>query len=319
MADLIGSDGERRDRGQIILIAGFTLAVTFLALALIANTAIFTENLATRGDTTGSSDALLFRHEVEESAEDTISYLNENNVSDLPEKAETNIEENLSVQTGVKSARQGRVVDVGVDPSSAVVEARLSQKNNSRAYTNATGEANWTLARNASKVQNAEFNVSTDDLENVTKENRSRAFNFLVEDESSNDFWNMTVYEPKNAPEDMNVTVEDEGGLITTCSESSANGYIVINVTDATVNGLSCSGLNTGFPGQNTTRFVNGDKIAGNYSINLSQAEDVRESDYNASANPVAEVEIESLTVSFTYETDSLRYETEFEVAVDAD
>lgn len=319
MADLIGSDGERRDRGQIILIAGLTLAVTFLALALIANTAIFTENLATRGDTTGSSDALLFRHEVEESAEDTISYLNENNVSDLPEKAETNIEENLSVQTSVKSARQGRVVDVGVDPSSAVVEARLSQENNSRAYTNATGEANWTLARNASQIRNAEFNVSTDDLENVTKENRSRAFNFLVENESSNGFWNMTVYEPKSASEDMNVTVEDEGGLITTCSESSANGYIVINVTDATVDGLSCSGLNTGFPGQNTTSFQNGDKIAGNYSINLSQAEDVRESDYNESANPVAEVEIESLTVSFTYETDSLRYETEFEVAVDAD
>ena len=319
MADLIGSDGERRDRGQIILIAGLTLAVTFLALALIANTAIFTENLATRGDTTGSSDALLFRHEVEESAEDTISYLNENNVSDLPEKAETNIEENLSVQTSVKSARQGRVVDVGVDPSSAVVEARLSQENNSRAYTNATGEANWTLARNASQIRNAEFNVSTDDLENVTKENRSRAFNFLVENESSNGFWNMTVYEPKSASEDMNVTVEDEGGLITTCSESSANGYIVINVTDATVDGLSCSELNTGFPGQNTTSFQNGDKIAGNYSINLSQAEDVRESDYNESANPVAEVEIESLTVSFTYETDSLRYETEFEVAVDAD
>ena len=319
MADLIGSDGERRDRGQIILIAGFTLAVTFLALALIANTAIFTENLATRGDTTGSSDALLFRHEVEESAEDTISYLNENNVSDLPEKAETNIEENLSVQTSVKSARQGRVVDVGVDPSSAVVEARLSQENSSRAYTNATGEANWTLARNASQIRNAEFNVSTDDLENVTKENRSRAFNFLVENESSNGFWNMTVYEPKSASEDMNVTVEDEGGLITTCSESSANGYIVINVTDATVDGLSCSGVNTGFPGQNTTSFQNGDKIAGNYSINLSQAEDVRESDYNESANPVAEVEIESLTVSFTYETDSLRYETEFEVAVDAD
>lgn len=319
MADLIGSDGERRDRGQIILIAGLTLAVTFLALALIANTAIFTENLATRGDTTGSSDALLFRHEVEESAEDTISYLNENNVSDLPEKAETNIEENLSVQTSVKSARQGRVVDVGVDPSSAVVEARLSQENNSRAYTNATGEANWTLARNASQIRNAEFNVSTDDLENVTKENRSRAFNFLVENESSNGFWNMTVYEPKSASEDMNVTVEDEGGLITTCSESSANGYIVINVTGATVDGLSCSELNTGFPGQNTTSFQNGDKIAGNYSINLSQAEDVRESDYNESANPVAEVEIESLTVSFTYETDSLRYETEFEVAVDAD
>jgi len=318
VADLIGRDGSR-DRGQIILIAGFTLAVTFLALALIANTAIFTENLATRGDTTGSSDALLFRHEVEESAEDTISYLNENNVSDLPEKAETNIEENLSVQTSVKSARQGRVVDVGVDPSSAVVEARLSQENNSRAYTNATGEANWTLARNASQIRNAEFNVSTDDLENVTKENRSRAFNFLVENESSNGFWNMTVYEPKSASEDMNVTVEDEGGLITTCSESSANGYIVINVTDATVDGLSCSGLNTGFPGQNTTSFQNGDKIAGNYSINLSQAEDVRESDYNESANPVAEVEIESLTVSFTYETDSLRYETEFEVAVDAD
>lgn len=318
MADLIGCGGSDRDRGQIILIAGFTLAVTFLALALIANTAIFTENLATRGDTTGSSDALLFRHEVEQSAEDTISYLNENNVSDLPEKANESIEENLSVQTGVKSARQGRVVDVGVDPNSAVVEARLSQENNSRAYTNATGEVNWTLARNATTIRNAEFNVSKSDLATVSKQNRSRAFNFVVENESTSEFWNMSVYE-SNRTGDMNVTVTDVSGSTDTCSASGS--YIIINFTEEQVGSTpgNCPALNDDFPDSNTTSFENGDEIAGNYSINLSQAEDIRESDYNESADPVAEVEIESLTVSFTYETDSLRYETEFEVAVDDD
>ena len=318
MADLIGSDGDRtrRDRGQIILIAGFTLAVTFLALALIANTAIFTENLATRGDTTGSSDALLLRHEVEQSVKDTIVYLNENNVSNLPRKAETNIEENLSVQTSVKSARQSRVVDVGVDPSSAVVEARLSQDNNSRAYVNATDEANWTLARNASEIRNAEFNVSDDNLVEATEENRSQGFKFIIENQSSGDFWNMTVYESNNTAE-INVTVDDGTGPVTeNVNEDSA----VINITDETISGSTFSPLGSySDPGSNTTSFENGDRASGNYSISLGQAEDVRRADYNESANPVAEVEIESLTVSFTYETDSLRYETEFEVTVDAD
>lgn len=38
-----------RDRGQLILVGGILLAVLFVALALLVNTAIYTDNVATRG------------------------------------------------------------------------------------------------------------------------------------------------------------------------------------------------------------------------------------------------------------------------------
>ena len=41
--------GEADDRGQMILVAGVILAVLFVALALLVNAAIYTDNVATRG------------------------------------------------------------------------------------------------------------------------------------------------------------------------------------------------------------------------------------------------------------------------------
>ncbi|MEF8907354.1 MAG: hypothetical protein V5A13_05805, partial [Haloarculaceae archaeon] len=52
-----GTDPDR-DRGQIILVTAFALAVAFVALSVVINGAIFTQNLATRGDTAGGGDAL---------------------------------------------------------------------------------------------------------------------------------------------------------------------------------------------------------------------------------------------------------------------
>ena len=326
MADLIGRDGSR-DRGQIILIAGFTLAVTFLALALIANTAIFTENLATRGDTTGSSDALLLRHEIEESAEDTIAYLNENNVSDLPEKAETNIEENLSVQTGVKSARQGRVVAAEVVDDSAVVDARLSQENDSRSYLNATGQAEWVLANDTEEIHNATFKVTN---ANGTRENESYQLFINDSDPGSSKYWRMSVYnETILGVNEYTITVEDNVGTLSnsSCNPGLLDGNFTINVTGGQVEDGDLDNCSNTLDNDNYTSFASGKKnisysrgqnITGNYSISLGNTT-VKTENFNESAEPVADVEIEKLRIAFTYETDSLRYETEFEVAVDDD
>ena len=42
------ADVTRPNRGQLLLVAAIALGILFVALALILNTAIFTENLATR-------------------------------------------------------------------------------------------------------------------------------------------------------------------------------------------------------------------------------------------------------------------------------
>ncbi|MDZ7850960.1 MAG: hypothetical protein U5K70_09295 [Halodesulfurarchaeum sp.] len=57
-----------RSRGQMLLVAAFAMAVVFVALALILNTAIFTENLATR-ETTDGHDAVDFHDSVVETGD----------------------------------------------------------------------------------------------------------------------------------------------------------------------------------------------------------------------------------------------------------
>lgn len=53
------------DRGQLILISGLTLAVTLLILVLLLNTAIYTENVATRGIDSDIGDAAEFQQTLD--------------------------------------------------------------------------------------------------------------------------------------------------------------------------------------------------------------------------------------------------------------
>ena len=59
----LASDGGRtgRNRGQLVLLSGLVLATIFVALVLILNSAIYTENLATRNDGVPTTDAIEYR------------------------------------------------------------------------------------------------------------------------------------------------------------------------------------------------------------------------------------------------------------------
>ena len=61
MADVTGTT----NRGQLILVSGLTLAVTLLILVLLLNTAIYTENVATRGLDSEVGDAANFQQTVD--------------------------------------------------------------------------------------------------------------------------------------------------------------------------------------------------------------------------------------------------------------
>lgn len=55
-----------RDRAQLILVSGLTIAVTLLILVLLLNTAIYTENVATRGIDSDVSDAANFQQTIDQ-------------------------------------------------------------------------------------------------------------------------------------------------------------------------------------------------------------------------------------------------------------
>lgn len=82
----------RRDRGQLILITGLVIAVLLVAMVLILNSAIYTENVATRGVDKGGNDAIDFRNTVVEGAEEIIEKENNGGDEGLEDRVNTSIE-----------------------------------------------------------------------------------------------------------------------------------------------------------------------------------------------------------------------------------
>ena len=302
MADL--NDG----RGQIILVAAFALGVIFIALAVVVNAAIFTENLATRGEATSDSDALHYRHEVEESAGRALDYVNAEgtgSVSDFKRNLT-----NISLQGTRQKARLGRVVNVG-DVSSVVSGKRF--ENQTGSFVKENSSINWKLGNNISQTRQFVLNISS-----ISATTYGDAFKTSVFESSTGPYWNMSVFKNTTSGK-LNITIKNTNNNVEYC-EVPLSGNVEIDITSGTVNGENCYALQrndsnvmwfaAGLSSPYNIRFVNGDAVSGGYRgiVDLSPTGDIE-----STAN--SENAIYSLNVNYTYQTPSLYYETDIRVA----
>ena len=119
MADMSAST---RDRGQMILVGAFALSMTFVALALLLNSAVYTENLASRSIDAGASEAIEFREEARAATVGILEY--------LANDGSGTFEENLAAwtsQTAKSYAANGISVSVLVEspPDSTYSSAQI--------------------------------------------------------------------------------------------------------------------------------------------------------------------------------------------------
>lgn len=112
MADVDGPEGW--DRAQLILVSGLTLAVTMLILVLLLNTAIYTENVATRGIDSDVGDAAQFQQTMDEEIAAIIEH-HEGEDEDLVVKNVTADFEILILQQANSSIERGHVADAEFD------------------------------------------------------------------------------------------------------------------------------------------------------------------------------------------------------------
>jgi len=325
VADLIGrcrsEDTDTRTRGQIILVTAFALAVTLLGLAIIVNSAIFTENLATRSENVDANEALDYRNGVTQYVGDVITDVNENDTSrnhdDIARNVSSQLESSREL-TGIQQIETGNAVafeQIGTENGT-----RIFQENESD-FTSNNSDDDWLLAEDVSQTRAFEINVTAT---NVTLND----FSVVVNDTSTGtaDDWTMTVSESE-------VTVETDGET-ESCSASGLLGTgmfdtpFVIDVTGATVAGEACPALvdtengdpmhfATGIDEYNVS-FENGDDIQGTYSLvvdeeNLGTVDDNYAN--NASDEPFETDAMYSTSLTLTYETAQLEYETNVTVA----
>lgn len=337
MADL-----RRADRGQIILIAAFALAVTFVALALIVNSAIFTENLASRGETGGSDDALEARAMVEASAGEALYGANVHNTSS-DSALDDGFEDGLvhtQQQLEFQQVTSGVLVDVSLVSGSQVYGSRIAQnESGGRTFEDnaLSGGGEWQVVTRASRFS-ADHNATRSFEMNVSElPSSSDPFIVRANGTGGSPKWRMEVYSNTLGAilvgDTITVDVTTPSGS-ESCTVSADREYTHIDVTEGTVDGEPCDALQRGFTDSGgltvydgrfahgvgdeyNVTFENGDDVRGNYSLvtRTTGASTTPNLDNTIGSSPYVTNAIYNVSVQFTYETSEVKYETRIRVA----
>ena len=249
MADVIrrgpgrrGADGPSGDRAQLLLVTGLALAILFVTLALVMNTVIYTENLATRSSkVAGGSEASGYREAVDDGLTDLFVRANYNNNT-------SHAALNANLSTGVSDwstaattayAQSGTGSTVSID----VVEdgSRIRQDDDTRNFTDAQTDAGWTVGSDV-WVRGFWMNVSRTSLNESTHVTADADIVFHVRfTDDDGDVWKVFLYED-TATSTANVSVMDPS-LVMHGPCSSSKSRVSVNITAGTVGGADCPAL----------------------------------------------------------------------------
>lgn len=283
-------------RGQIILVAALAIAVTFVALALVVNTVIFTENLATR-ETVRGGEAVEFQQMVEESGEALLWRANEYNnssYSDAKDAFERDIgllgqSENLHAVSGGSL----RSVDVVTVHEGARIEQSSQQ-----GVTETTGNSTWVVATDVTDTRAFQLHITG-----------FSGDEFTVNVSKGSEEWRMRINDSGGSP---TVYTSDETGAIGDCSASGTP--VTVGVTAGTVNGSECSTLDfaEGVSTPYRITIENGTNVTASYQLVVdetrSSVSGATDTDYSGGGEPELYHAIYNSTVNISVERSDLTY-----------
>lgn len=301
-----GGSTRNEGRGQLILVSAVSLAVLFVTLALILNTAIYTENLASRsGDHGGATDAVRYHDAARGAVEGTLDYVNANN-----QTSQTALQSNLTAAVDAFRNHSSRLfaggdraVETNLD--SSIDGTRIEQNDSSRNFTDTSGDGNWTVVSRVNYSRAFTMNVTrsalvgTDDL----------PFTLVVDNGTSS--WRMNL---TTAGSDVVVRTTR-----TTCRVNAEAAWV--NVTAGTVAGEECEGFTfaDGVTGPYEIRYENASNIEGTYRVivdNGSLADTPSPHLLkDGEGQPFAAHAIYSANLTVDYETSRLSYNSTIRVA----
>lgn len=275
----------RGERGQMILVAGLLLAVLLVGLALVVNSAIYTENLSTR-EVEGSSEALADDPPTTERLTRSMREANYNSDTASYTERRSTIRQNVSSwnqQQAVSSARKGRLASSEV---AAMQNGTRISQDTTREFMpaeeglveNVTYEStnyrldplgisdrtNWLLAPD---VQHRSFETTVQrdslktvdqsalgDLADLVDELLTGSDVFWVEFEDDETTWRTYVVEVEDTDEVATIVteVESENGILDDVDDERLVGHCRISGESATVvfgaNELRSSGTTVDCP-----------------------------------------------------------------------
>ena len=310
-----GSDGSRPkpgDRAQLILVAALTIAVILVALVLLLNTVIYTENLATRGVDAGGNDVIEYRATVIFGVGELID--EENRVADGFNA--TTVRNGINATDDALSYRYiQRGIIAEINRTSVEVNGGLLIAQDERQLfesSNESGPDPWNVTSAVEETR--QFTITLEPLHNGT----DATDGFYVEvspDVGGGDPWTIYAYMDDDTG-NLTVSSEEPGGPEVRCSVDANEAEL--DLTAGTLNDKPCSAWTwaEGVDSPYTIRFGNSDRANGTYSLTVGDSaepgsglnETTEESPYYVGA-------VYSTSMEIRYESSDLHFITEIRVA----
>jgi hypothetical protein len=273
-----GSD----DRGQLFLVGALALAVLFVGFALLLNTAIYTENLATRNTDPGTDPSISYRAAAEDAAREVMIRENANNTAEtdftfleVRQRYDRDVG-NWSDGVGIHAARRARVANMSLDDGSAVHGTRIEQTNDTRPFTNRSGTATWEVIEDVA-VRDVRVTVDRDSLapSNTTALDNS-PFHVEIEESTTGDSYRVYLYDDiDTGGDDVTVAVANATDIEQCTYTGGATA--TIDVSNGSINGTACDAFelldltDSEVDSENLeVEFVNGDNAVGTYELTVS-------------------------------------------------
>ncbi|MFB6189504.1 MAG: hypothetical protein ABEI57_06440 [Halapricum sp.] len=292
-ADRRPSRGAFDDRGQVLLVGAFGIAVLLLVFAGVLNTVTYTEALATQGgDHRLDRDVVAFQQDARHGVEDLLDRVNDGTGTYSTKAARLD----RSVGNWNDAVARQYAADV-----TGVTVTLVDSTNGSRIVqsapaplTNANGTSNWTLARSVTGTRGFLLELNTTSL---TSDACGSGACYTVVVDDGTDTWTVSV--------NRSAVVVD-GATPGTCAISA--DPVTIDVTGGTVDGQPCSPLQfaDGVSSPYTISFRNGENATGTYRLSV-ETSDVPGDDYAATGPTVSQI-VYDASVRVTYRTPQLTY-----------
>jgi hypothetical protein len=200
-------DRPANERGQLLVITALVLAVVLVGLALVLNSAIYTENLSTRQstDSVGVTTAI---GTGETEIERAIHHVNRynNSTQDEVNRAFDDTIRDLNNDTNDEYAKRG--TSYRFEVTARTNGTHLKHANSSKSFVSGGAnpdKGNWTLAQNVPRVRGYTMTVTRGDLYTISTDSldefNDEAFYLKFEDNDGN-AWEVYLLDDGN-----NVTV----------------------------------------------------------------------------------------------------------------
>jgi len=316
MADVRARFDGDSDRGQLLLVTALALAVMLVTVALLLNTAIFTENVATRDTTADGSEAIELRGEAIAAVGELIEIKNRQGGGDTGD-----VEDGVDAMGPLvdrERARHGTIAELRYDSNETGTLFRWADPDDPREFTSG-GDSNWTLVDGLGNARGLVLNLDSDQLEDLsdpdatTVENQAFGVRFVNTNPAVE---NVTqyIYHDTNTDRVVITKANESSDLTQQCTIDHTSGNTTVDLTgdrlstdESVVDCFRDDGLwaNNEFE---EIEFRNGDSATGTFEVTV---------DIGASSPTDVEGRnaIYSVTVDITYQSQDLTFETTTTVA----